>query len=27
VTAMTALGDQLVWGPELAAIAATFRVG
>lgn len=27
VTAMTALGDQPVWGPELAAIAATFRVG
>jgi hypothetical protein len=27
VTAMTALADQPAWGPELAAIAATFRVG
>ena len=27
VSAMTALDDQPAWGPELAAIAATFRVG
>jgi hypothetical protein len=27
VSAMTALEDQPAWGPELAAIAATFRVG
>jgi hypothetical protein len=27
VTAMTALGDQPAWGPELAAIAATFHLG